>query len=97
MVILEALRCGLSCVATRVSGHPEVIEDAVNGFLVDPDDPIQMAERCTRLLDDNKLRSDFAAAGRRVVAERFSIERQCASYLGVYREMVGTGRSHVRE
>jgi len=91
MVILEALRCGLPCVATRVSGHPEVIEDGVNGFLVDPDDPIQMAERCTQLLDDKSRRTDFAAAGRSVVDERFSIEGQSARYLDLYRDMLGVG------
>lgn len=91
MVILEALRCGLPCVATRVSGHPEVIEDGVNGFLVDPDDPIQMAERCTQLLNDKSRRKGFAAAGRSVVAERFSVEGQCARYLDLYRDMVGVG------
>jgi glycosyltransferase involved in cell wall biosynthesis len=88
-VILEAQRCGLPCVATRVSGHPEVIEDGVNGYLVDPDDPSQMAERCAELLGDESRRSDFAAAGRRVVAERFGLERQCAGYLDLYSAMAG--------
>ena len=91
MVILEALGCGLPCVATRVSGHPEVIQDGVNGFLVDPDDPVQMAERCSLLLGDESRRAAFSAAGRSAVAERFSIERQCADYLDLYGTMVGTG------
>jgi glycosyltransferase involved in cell wall biosynthesis len=89
MVILEAQRSGLPCVATRVSGHPEVIEDGVNGFLVEPDDPIQMAERCALLLGDEGRRNAFATAGRTVVAERFSIERQCAGYLDLYAATVG--------
>lgn len=91
MVILEAQRCGLPCVATRVSGHPEIIEDGVNGFLVDPDDPVQMAERCALLLGDSGRRAEFGAAGRSVVAARFSLDSQRAGYLDLYRAMVGSG------
>lgn len=87
MVILEAQSCGLPCVATRVSGHPEVIEDGVNGFLVEPDAPDRMAERCSALLRDEALRSTMSQAARTVVEERFGLERQCSEYLNLYRRL----------
>src|SRR5205823_1553150 len=36
--LLEAMACGLSCVATRVCGSEDAIEHGVNGQLVEPED-----------------------------------------------------------
>jgi len=88
MVILEALRCGLPCVATRVSGLPEVVEDGVNGFLVEPDRPELLAERCSRLLADRALRDRFSGEGRAVVASRFGVARQCDEYQALYAQIL---------
>ncbi len=89
MVILEALRWGLPCVATRVGGHPEVIEHGVNGFLVDPDNPDQMAERCIQMLQDPELRRRMGNAGAALVAREFNVAAQVEQYVRLYRRMAG--------
>lgn len=89
LVILEALQCGMPCVATRVSGHPEVIQDGINGFLVDKDDPAALAQRCIEILSDPRLRQRLGAAGRSIVSEGFSVQRQLAEYSSVYGDLCG--------
>jgi glycosyltransferase involved in cell wall biosynthesis len=88
-VIVEALREGTPVVATRVSGHPEVIEDGVSGRLVPPDDPRALAEACVELLRDPEARDRMGEAGRRRVAERFDAERQIDAYVDYYRALSG--------
>lgn len=88
-VIVEALREGTPVVATRVSGHPEVIEDGVSGRLVPPDDPRALAEACVELLRDSAARDRMGEAGRRRVAERFDAERQIDAYVDYYRALSG--------
>lgn len=90
MVILEAARAGLPCVATQVSGHPEVIEEGRTGFLVDLDRPEQMADRCSRLLEDPGLQRRMGDAVREVVRVRFTLERQLREYLDHYERLCGT-------
>ena len=87
MVILEAFQLGLPCVATRVSGHPEVIEDGRNGFLVDLDRPEQMAERCIRILAEPGLRQRLSLAAEETVRLRFTLEQQVSEYLALYRRL----------
>jgi len=86
-VILEAMRSGLPVVATRVSGHPEALIDGENGFLVDLDDPEQMAARCLEVLRAPETGERLGAAARRTFEERFTLDRQVAEYLAIYRSL----------
>jgi len=83
-VILEAMQNGTPVVATHVSGHPEVIEDGRNGFLVDVDQPVTLAARCVEILRDPELARRLAEAGRETIAPRFGLERQIGEYLDYY-------------
>lgn len=73
-VLMEAQLLGATCVATRVSGIPELIEHEVNGLLVPPRDPAALAGALERALVAPALRAGLAEAGTRVVTTRFSFE-----------------------
>lgn len=92
LVMLEAMQCGLPVVATRVSGHPEAIEDGVNGFLTDVDAPGQMADRCIRLIEDPTLRRRIGDEAKTTAAERFGMKRQLDEYLALYGSLCGEAR-----
>lgn len=88
-VILESMQNGTPVVATNLCGHPEAITDGVDGYLVELDNPAQMAERCVRLLKDPELASRMGEAARRTIAERFTLEREVREYIGHYRQLMG--------
>ena len=56
VTILEAMASGLSIVATKVGGLPEIVKDGENGFLVEPNNYGQIAEKVILLLEDEELR-----------------------------------------
>lgn len=87
MVIAEALRSGLPCVATNVGGTAEIIEDGVNGYLVGLDDVADLARKAVAILAEPGLRADMSIAGRTRAAEMFSLERQVQEYLRLYDSM----------
>jgi glycosyltransferase involved in cell wall biosynthesis len=89
MVVLEAFQCGLACVATRVGGLAEVIEDGINGFLVEPDHPAAMADCCVRILSDPGLGTRMAKSGQQAVAANFSVGHSVDEYLALYDEILG--------
>lgn len=55
-VILEAMASGLPIVATKVGGLPEIVNIGENGFLVEPKNSEQIAEKISLLFKDEKLR-----------------------------------------
>lgn len=65
--VLEAMALGVPVVTTNVCGNPEVIENEVDGFLVEFDDKNSLIEKISSLLDDTNLRDKFILAGKEKV------------------------------
>lgn len=63
-VVVEALLRGRPVVASRVGGIPDLVEDGVNGLLLEPHDHDGFAEALVRLLGDRAEAERLAAAAR---------------------------------
>src|SRR5262249_5455241 len=79
-VLLEAMACGRPCVATAVSGALDVIEHGVNGLLVPPHSPAEMAAAIRRLWVAPELAEHLGRAARQTVEARYSWEKVGARY-----------------
>jgi colanic acid/amylovoran biosynthesis glycosyltransferase len=77
-VLLEAMALGTPCVATPVTGIPEVIEHEVTGLLVPERDPHALAAALARVLDDHDLRVGLAKAARDLIETEFDTRRQAS-------------------
>src|SRR3989475_7827701 len=93
--LLDAMACARPIVATRAGGIPEIVEEGVNGLLVQPRDHTAMAAAIVRMLKDADLRRHMGEAGFARVEERFTVERMVAGTAAVY-EHVG-GKGHGRD
>lgn len=92
--VLEAMAAGLPVVASRVGGVPELVEDGVGGFLVEPGDAAALAEALERLVDDRELRRRLGAGARSRAEERFDLPRFHREHLELYRrELARAGRA----
>jgi glycosyltransferase involved in cell wall biosynthesis len=84
LVITEAMSAGTAVIAARLGAPMEIIEDGVNGLLVNPEDPAEFAAGLTRLLSDETYRRRLANEGRRTVVERYSPETFAQRVEAVY-------------
>jgi phosphatidylinositol alpha-1,6-mannosyltransferase len=75
LAAVEAAACGLPVVVGRSGGAPETVLDGKTGFVVPPDDYRALADRLVELLADPARCRAMGAAGRRFVADRFSVDR----------------------
>jgi glycosyltransferase involved in cell wall biosynthesis len=74
----------LPLVAPRVGGIPELIEDGVNGFLVEHGDHTAMADRLYTLLDNPAFARRMGEEGKRRVRDHHSPERLAKDVLAAY-------------
>jgi len=72
-VILEAMASGLPIIATKVGGVPEIINNEVNGFLIDPKNPQQICEKILLIFKDKKLREKISQ-NNKMEAKKYSWE-----------------------
>jgi len=70
--LIEAMACALPCVATRVGGNPEAIEEGHSGFVVENEDVEAAADRILRLLREPNLARAMGEAGKDIVRARFT-------------------------
>lgn len=85
-VLLEAMALGTPCVATDVTGIPELIVDGVTGVLVPERDPAALAAALARLLDDRSLGLALAEAARRRIEVGFNIVQNSAALRALFAE-----------
>jgi len=85
-VLLEAMASGVPVISTPVSGVSELIDSRRNGILVEPGQPIALADALEELLEDAGLRKRLARAGRITVEDRFSIDRSAGELIALFRE-----------
>jgi glycosyltransferase involved in cell wall biosynthesis len=75
VAVLEAMAVGVPIVATRVGGLTEAIINKQTGFLVEPGNPAELAEKIKELLLNKQLRQNFGEAGLNRVKEVFSLDK----------------------
>lgn len=80
---LLAMSAGVPVIASRVGGLPEIVRDGETGLLVEnKGDAIAAAIR--RMTEDRVLARRLGDAGKRMVAERFTVERMVRRTMEVY-------------
>jgi len=91
--LLEAMACGLPCVATRVSGSEDIVSDGVNGLLVAPEQPAEMAQALRRIIEDTELAQRLGQAGRATVVRDYQLTAIVEQCLELYRRLLAGEKS----
>jgi glycosyltransferase involved in cell wall biosynthesis len=86
VAIMEALALGLPIVATSVGGVAETFTDGVDARLVEPRDPVALADAILEVAHDAQLRAKLAAASD-ARAEEFDAARAQRRIEEIYRQV----------
>ena len=84
--ILEYMAAKLPVIATNVGGANEAIVENETGFTIESNNDEQLAEKLIYLLENPEAARKMGAAGRNIIEEKFSCERQLTKTLELYRQ-----------
>ena len=71
---LEANACGTPVVAIAEGGIRETLQDGINGFLINDNNPIEIGQAISKLINDPNLAREIGESARNTVIERWSLE-----------------------
>jgi glycosyltransferase involved in cell wall biosynthesis len=74
-VVAEAMAMKLPVVSTHISGVPELVENEVNGLLVESGNDLALADAISRLLDDPGMIETLGESARQHVHSAFDVKR----------------------
>ena len=85
VVLMEAMAMEIPCVSTWITGVPELIRHAVDGWLVPPGDAGEAARGIAHLMDNPDLRQQLGASGRTRVIEKYNLGRNTAHLAEIFK------------
>jgi len=90
VVLMEAMAMELPCVATWITGIPEIIEKDVEGLLVPPASASAIADAVGRLMEDPEGARRFGIAARRKVLAKYHLGRNVERLAQEFRARLAT-------
>jgi len=88
LTLLEAQLMEKPVVATNVGGIPELMKDGETGFLVTKNNPEELAEKISILVNDNKKSESMSKKGKDFVSTNFNWDKICHDFLDCLKNMI---------
>jgi glycosyltransferase involved in cell wall biosynthesis len=96
LAVMEYMEAGLPIVASRVGGVPDLIDDGVQGLLVEAGDVEQLAGAIERMLSDRERALQMGARARERRRAEFDLDVMVSNVEALYEEQVAAKRDSSR-
>lgn len=82
---IEAFSVGRTIVATAVDGTVEIVQDKIDGYLIEPRNSEVLAQKVINLINDDEKRKKFECQAKKRFEEEFSFEIFSDKYINFYK------------
>jgi len=72
IVLLEAFASGVPAIASNLPGVRSVIDNSVNGFLVEPSNTEDLKEKIEQILSNDELKDKMGEEGRKKAEKKYN-------------------------
>ena len=87
-VLIEAAAAGKARIASNIDGIPTLINDGVDGLLVEPENVDELAEKMSTLMTDQGLRSRLGVAAAERARSEFSEQSYVVNFMSFIRKVL---------
>ena len=84
VALMEAMACGLPCIASNVGGVGELIDNNVNGILIEPKDIDALYSSMLRLISDSAERNNLGINARQKILDYYSKKAMISKLEEIY-------------
>ncbi len=88
LMCVEAMSVGCPVIYTKKSCGPEIVDDGLNGYLVDPDNVGEIADAIIKLICDSELQKNFSENGIETVRVKFNISESVFQHIEYYSDII---------
>ena len=87
--VIGAMIGGAVPIVTNSGGSPELIEEGISGFIVEPGESEPIRDRILSLYEDRNLHARMSEAARKHIKNDFTVERTAEETMALYRDVLG--------
>jgi len=92
--VLEAISCGTPCIAFKIGGMPDMIEEGVTGWLAESLDSQSLSLAIDRGLKEISIRgSEIERACSEIAQQKYHLSIQAQKYSELYENLIGQFKS----
>ena len=78
----------LPVIGTNIGGIPEIIDNGKNGYIIDVDNPVELAKKLIILIQDPKKRISLGIEARKKVIKKFSLNSMFNETMASYKNLI---------
>jgi glycosyltransferase involved in cell wall biosynthesis len=86
--VIEAMACGIPCVAFDIGGMPDIIRPGINGYLATPFSIDELARGIVAVLESGSAYERISGEARNTVVTEFSEELQARRFASLYEDVL---------
>lgn len=88
LVYAEAMACCIPVIGTSVGGIPEIITNNVTGYLVEPNNPVELSKKIDILVKEEYVRKNMGEEGIKYVKQNFELKKMIDRLLGIFSSVI---------
>lgn len=87
-VLVEAMATGKPIVSVKSTAIPDVIDDGINGLLVEPNNPKAFAESVIKLIRNKELRKEFSLNAHKKAMKEYNWDKIAEEYESLFKQCI---------
>lgn len=90
--VLEGMVCGAIPIVSEIEVYKQYLENKKNAFLVNPDNPVEIAEKIIYCIEHPKIKEDFYNINKKIVEENENWEKNAIKMEKLYKRLIGASK-----